>query len=74
MVHRVVRTKARKPIPLGVVPIHIRIADVDVLLGAKFGPDPIEMVLQHRERDGNAVLLPHALLAADRPVGAASSR
>src|SRR5688500_7310696 len=52
------------------MPVDVRVADVDVVFRAELGFDLIEPMLEHRERDRDAVLLPHALLLAHGPVRA----
>ena len=64
--------EVREPVTFGVMFVHVRVADMEIRFGAELGSDSIEMVFQHGERDGDTVRFPHALLVADRPVGAAS--
>src|SRR6476661_5200295 len=71
MIYGSIRIEICEPVTFSVMAVHVRVADVDVVLRAELGFDSIEMVLQDGKRDGNAVFLPHPLLLADGPIGAA---
>ena len=71
MIRGSIGIEKRKPGTFSVMAVHVRVANVVILFRAELGFDPIELVLQHGERDGDVVFHPHALLMADRPIGAA---
>ena len=71
MIYGGIGIQIREPVAFSVVAVHVRVANVVILFRAELGFDPIEVVLQHGECDGDAVFHPHALLLADRPIGAA---
>src|SRR4030095_12113534 len=72
MIDRSIGIEIGKPVTFGVMTVHVRVADVVIVIRGELGFDLIELVLQDGERDGNAVLGPDAPLIADGPVRAAS--
>jgi len=53
--------------------VDVCVAYVVILFRVELSLDPIELVLQHGECDGDVVFLPHALLTTDGPIGAAAN-
>jgi len=72
MVNRRVGIEKREPGTFSVMTVHVRVADVVILVRVEHRLDQIELMLQHREGDRDVMLHPEAPLMADRPVRTAA--